>query len=282
MSNQPDPDRPGGGIILSFGLSSLASLGLTIVYIAGGQVQLEGVLLGIALGGLAAGLILLAKQMMPGGHYVQERQITLGLPEEQEETAEALEHAIERRGFLVKVLGAALTALGIAALFPIRSLGSKPGRALYETEWEAGARVVTLDNAPVSINDLEIGGVLTVFPEGFTRPADSQTLLIRIQEDLYAPLAGREGWAPLGFIGFSKVCTHAGCPVGLYTPSNHELFCPCHQSVFDVLSAAAPIEGPATRRLPQLPLDVDAEGFLVAQSDYLEPIGPGFWSRPNA
>jgi ubiquinol-cytochrome c reductase iron-sulfur subunit len=282
VNSQRDPDRPGSGIILSFGFSALASIGLTIVYIAGGQVQLEGLLLAIALGGLAAGLILWAKQMMPGGHYVQERQVTLGLPEEQEETAEALEQAIERRSFLIKMLGAALTALGIAALFPIRSLGSKPGRALYQTEWEAGARLVTLDNAPVSINDLEIGGVLTVFPEGFTRSADSQTLLIRIHEDLYAPLSGREDWAPLGFVAFSKVCTHAGCPVGLYTPSNHQLFCPCHQSVFDVLRAALPTEGPATRRLPQLPLDVDGEGFLVAQSDYLEPIGPGFWSRPSA
>jgi ubiquinol-cytochrome c reductase iron-sulfur subunit len=281
MSNRGTPDRP-GGVAASFGLSALASIGLTVVYIAGGQVQLEGILLGVALGGLAAGLILWAKHMMPGGHYVQERHETLGLPEEQEETAQSLESGMKRRSFLATMLAAALTALGVAALFPIRSLGSRPGRALYQTEWAEGARLVTLDNAPVSVGDLEIGGVLTVFPEGFTRTSDSQTLLIRLAEDEYTPLEGREDWGPLGFIAFSKVCTHAGCPVGLYQPSNHELFCPCHQSVFDVLSAAAPTEGPATRPLPQLPLAVDEDGFLIAQSDYLEPIGPGFWSRPDA
>jgi ubiquinol-cytochrome c reductase iron-sulfur subunit len=282
VNSRRPPDRPGGGIAASFGLSALASLGLTIVYIAGGQVQLEGILLGIALGGLASGLILWAKQTMPGGHYVQERHETLGLPEEQEETAGALEGGMKRRSFLAKMLAAALAALGVAALFPIRSLGSRPGRALYQTEWTEGARLVTLDNAPISVEDLEIGGVLTVFPEGFTRTADSQTLLIRLAEDEYTPLEGREDWGPLGFVAFSKVCTHAGCPVGLYQPSNHELFCPCHQSVFDVLGAAAPTEGPATRPLPQLPLAVDEDGFLIAQSDYLEPIGPGFWSRPDA
>jgi ubiquinol-cytochrome c reductase iron-sulfur subunit len=31
--------------------------------------------------------------------------------------------------------------------------------------------------------------------------------------------------------------------------------------------------------LPQLPLTVDADGYLVARSDYTEPIGPGFWNR---
>jgi len=24
---------------------------------------------------------------------------------------------------------------------------------------------------------------------------------------------------------------------------------------------------------------VDSEGYLVAQSDYREPVGPGFWNR---
>jgi ubiquinol-cytochrome c reductase iron-sulfur subunit len=80
-------------------------------------------------------------------------------------------------------------------------------------------------------------------------------------------------------VGFSKVCTHVGCPVGLYQPSEHRLFCPCHQSAFDVLDAARPIAGPAARPLPQLPLAIDDEGYVIAQSDFTEPIGPGFWER---
>ena len=281
MSDSRGSDRQ-RGTTLCFGISCAASIGLAIVYIAGGQTQLEGVLLGISLGGLAAGLILWAKTMMPGDHYVQEREATLGAgPEEEDDMARSAAEGLRRRSFIVKMLGAAATALGVAAVFPIRSLGSRPGRSLFVTEWTDGARVVTLDNAPVSVDDLEIGGVLTVFPEGFTRTADSQTLLIRIAEDEYFPSPGREDWAPQGFVAFSKVCTHAGCPVGLYQASNHELFCPCHQSVFDVLNAATPTAGPATRPLPQLPLTIDANGFLFAQSDYTEPIGPGFWNRED-
>jgi ubiquinol-cytochrome c reductase iron-sulfur subunit len=37
--------------------------------------------------------------------------------------------------------------------------------------------------------------------------------------------------------------------------------------------------GPATRSLPQLPLQVDQEGFLIAGGDFDEPVGPGYWNR---
>jgi ubiquinol-cytochrome c reductase iron-sulfur subunit len=276
--------RRGRGIATSFAVSAFASIAVTIVYALGGQVQLEGVLLALALGGLSLGLILWAKEMMPGGHYVQERERSLAQPSEQAEVADSFiegEGGIERRSFLTKMLGVALGALGLAALFPIRSLGSRPGRALFVTEWDEGSRVVTLDGTPVRPDDLEVGGVLTVFPEGFTEPADSQTLLIRLGPDEYEALPGREDWAPMDFVAYSKICTHAGCPVGLYQHSNHELLCPCHQSVFDVLDGARPLSGPAERALPQLPLAVDDEGYLVAQSDYTEPVGPGFWGRDD-
>jgi ubiquinol-cytochrome c reductase iron-sulfur subunit len=49
--------------------------------------------------------------------------------------------------------------------------------------------------------------------------------------------------------------------------------------VFDVAHAARPISGPAARALPQLPLQIADDGYLQAQSDYTEPIGPGFWQR---
>jgi ubiquinol-cytochrome c reductase iron-sulfur subunit len=274
--------RRGRGIATSFGVSALASIAVTVVYALGGQVQLEGVLLGLALGGLSLGLILWAKEMMPGGHYVQERERSLAQPSEQAEVADSFHEGdtgIERRSFLTKMLVVALGALGLAALFPIRSLGSRPGRSLFVTEWDEGSRLVTLDGTPVRPEDLAVGGVLTVFPEGFTQPADSQTLLIRLAPDEYEALPGRENWGPLDLVAYSKICTHAGCPVGLYQPTNHELLCPCHQSVFDVLDGARPLSGPAERALPQLPLAVDEEGYLVAQSDYQEPVGPAFWGR---
>jgi ubiquinol-cytochrome c reductase iron-sulfur subunit len=47
--------------------------------------------------------------------------------------------------------------------------------------------------------------------------------------------------------------------------------------VFDPTDAARPVGGPAPRPLPQLPLAVDAEGYLVATADFDRPVGPGAW-----
>jgi ubiquinol-cytochrome c reductase iron-sulfur subunit len=122
-----------------------------------------------------------------------------------------------------------------------------------------------------------VNGFLTVFPEDHTDAADAQTVLIRLAEDDQTP--GPEEATVDGFVAFSKVCTHAGCPVGLYQAATRELFCPCHQSVFAVLEGAEPTAGPATRPLPQLPIGLDENGFLIALGDFPEPIGPGFWNR---
>ena len=130
-----------------------------------------------------------------------------------------------------------------------------------------------------------MGGFITVFPETDVGGAYSQTMLIRVDQ----PPAGgyltpppqfakqRATWAPQGYIAFSKVCTHAGCPVGLYEELTKQMLCPCHQSLFDVTDAAIPIFGPAPRPLPQLPLYIDEEGYFRAQDGYDEPVGPGYW-----
>ena len=270
---------------LAFVLSALASLGLAVVYVTGGQPQLEGILLGTGLGGLAVGLIAWAKHLMPTGPFVQARKVTLRQPEELEEVEESLDQSaatVGRRRFLGRLLAVSLGAFGIAAVFPIRSLGTRPGRALFHTSWRKGSRAVTDAGQPIRPTDLPVDGVLTVFPEGAVGTEDSQTLLIRLPAGDYRPLPGREGWAPGDVVAFSKICTHAGCPVGLYRADSKELYCPCHQSVFEVLDGARPAAGPATMPLPQLPLDVDGDGYLVARSDYTEPVGPGFWNRGHA
>jgi ubiquinol-cytochrome c reductase iron-sulfur subunit len=84
-------------------------------------------------------------------------------------------------------------------------------------------------------------------------------------------------WAPEGFVCYSKICTHAGCPVGLYRAEQHALICPCHQSTFDVLAGATPTYGPAVRPLPQLPIQLQPDGTFVALDDFPEPVGPSFW-----
>ena len=271
---------PVGAIAIVFAVSTAASIGLAVVYIGGGQPQLEGALLLLALGGISIGLVLWAKRLMPHAPHIEERPLLLGAPDEQEETEEAITAGVEqmpRRGFLVRLLVGALTALGLTSLFPIRSLGTAPGSALYRTAWRRGRRAVTDAGVPVRASDLTDNTVLTVFPERYTTAADSPVVLIKTPPGVLRPRPGRESWAPEGIVGFSKICTHAGCPVGLYQAETAELFCPCHQSVFSVPDGAAPTEGPATRALPQLPLAIDAEGFVVAQDDFDEPVGPEFW-----
>jgi ubiquinol-cytochrome c reductase iron-sulfur subunit len=133
------------------------------------------------------------------------------------------------------------------------------------------------------VGDLGIGSIVTVFPQGFENSengqAVDQTVLIRISNEDVVTGKGRETWGPHGYIAYSKVCTHLGCPVGLYEQQLELLVCPCHQSQFDVTKAAIPIFGPAPRPLPQLPLYVDASGNLRSQNGFDQPVGPGFWER---
>ena len=266
--------------VIAFLGSAVSSIVLTVVYITGGQPQLEGLLLGLSMGGIAIGLALVAKETLPHGPFEQERDLMPGETEDRvaaEETFAEGAEPLERRSFLTKLIGLAFGTLGVAALFPIRSLGTRPGRDLFHTPWAEGVRLVTEDGLPVRAEQLQINGVLTVFPQGHTDAADAQTILIRLPEEDEAP--GPEDASVDGFVAFSKVCTHAGCPVGLYQAESRELFCPCHQSAFSVMDGAVPTNGPATRPLPQLPIDVDEEGYLIARGDFPEPIGPGFWDR---
>jgi ubiquinol-cytochrome c reductase iron-sulfur subunit len=141
-------------------------------------------------------------------------------------------------------------------------------------------RVVREDGSPVRPDDLEPDGFITVFPEGHTDAADSSTLLIHYRADQdFMPREGRGDWTVENIVAYSKICTHAGCPVGLYQAELGLLLCPCHQSTFDVLEWARPLFGPAARSLPQLPLALDDDGYIVATGDFSGPVGPGFWDR---
>lgn len=271
-------------IAVSLVVSTVAALGLAAVYIGGGQAQAEGALLMVALGALGVAVILWARLLVPGPEVTVDRG-DLGSPDEDataveqsiDETMDDVPAQVGRRSVL-RLFWVALGALGLAALFPIRSLGPSPGRTLLTTAWREGRRLVDQDGRPVRPETLAVGGTLTVFPEGAERAGDAQAVLVRVEADRLHPARGREEWSPDGNIAYSKICTHVGCPVGLYQQDSHELVCPCHQSTFDVLDGARPSFGPATRPLPQLPLMVDREGFLAARGDFPEPVGPGFWN----
>ncbi len=268
-------------VSVAFVASTLAALGLAAVYIGGGQPQAEGALLFVALGGLGVGAVQWAR-LIDDGPVADDRGELAGSEADRdavEDTVGDEAEDIGRRTVLVRLLLGAVGALGLAALFPIRSLGPSPGSSLERTAWRAGRRLVDSEGRRIRPDTVSVGGTLTVFPEGAAQAGDAQVVLVRVGPGQNRPRRGRDTWAPEGNLAYSKICTHVGCPVGLYQQDTQELVCPCHQSTFAVLDGARPRFGPATRPLPQLPLAVDGEGFLVAQSDFTEPVGPGFWNR---
>lgn len=263
--------------------SIVAALALFAVYAAGGQPQLEGILLFVALGGLGIALMWWARGLMSSIADETQARHPPAVPGEAGSATAAVEEGvteIRRRRFLSRLLLAAAGALGLAALFPVRSLGGSPGDALVRTAWRPGSRLTTIDGDPVNVDDLEVESFTTVFPEGAVGSSDSQAVLIRVDRALLERHHPELAATAEGYVAYSKLCTHAGCPLGLYLAFTHELRCPCHQSTFAVLNGGVPVYGPAARPLPQLPIEVDDEGFLRATGDFTAPVGPSFWNMP--
>ncbi len=279
-------------IALLWGVTAICGIGLMIVYWTGGQAQLEGVLMFGGFAALAAGLVIWARKLVPGQEVTASRGEHTSDPDERSGVVTSLERGtrpmLTRRGFLLKkVLVPVGGVFGLATLWPLASLGSRPDRALFHTKWYPGARLVTEDGRPIRVDDIVVDGELTVFPEGFIEDAMSAAVVINIGTDKMQSRtvngfnqAGFEvGSGPNGIVAFSKICTHAGCPVSLFNVLSMQLICPCHQSTFDILKSCEPVFGPASRPLPQLPLGVRPDGYLIATRDFVEPVGPGFWNR---
>ena len=147
--------------------------------------------------------------------------------------------------------------------------------------------------------DLDGGGMETVFPwresdgDGTTVESEhhlteiamgvrNPVMLIRIKPADMHRVVKRKGQESFNFgelFAFTKVCSHLGCPSSLYEQQSYRILCPCHQSQFDALHFAKPIFGPAARALAQLPITIDKDGYLVANGDFIEPVGPAFWER---
>ncbi|MBN3509020.1 ubiquinol-cytochrome c reductase iron-sulfur subunit [Mycolicibacterium nivoides] len=149
--------------------------------------------------------------------------------------------------------------------------------------------------------DLDAGGMETVFPwresdgDGTTVESEhhlteismgvrNPVMLIRIKPADMSRVVKRKGQESFNFgelFAYTKVCSHLGCPSSLYEQQTYRILCPCHQSQFDALHFAKPIFGPAARALAQLPITIDKDGYLVANGDFVEPVGPAFWERKS-
>lgn len=248
--------------------------------------------LGATMGGglffLGVGLVAWGKYLMPRGPFVEERHPLANSDQDRDAFAAAIVErggsVIKRRKMLGGLLGGGLGIFGVVAVLPLlRSLGPLPKGTLFHTDWRSGSYVVDITGRRVQVGDLAVGSILTVYPEGLQETdrgqAVDQTVLIRISNEDFTTQKGRETWGPHGYVAYSKLCTHLGCPVGLYEQQLQLLVCPCHQSMFNVTNGAIPNFGPAPRPLPQLPLYADSSGYVRSQKDYDQPVGPGFWER---
>jgi ubiquinol-cytochrome c reductase iron-sulfur subunit len=183
---------------------------------------------------------------------------------------------LERRSVLRNALIGAGGIFGVSLLAPVPSLGPAPRDALKRTDWRRGTRLVTTDGEPISADNVTAGGVATVWPEGSINNEISAVILVRVGDTRFRQPTNMEWIVNDELVAYSKVCTHAGCPVGLFREQDNALFCPCHQSTFDAVRGAIPTFGPTARALPQLPLGVDGEGFLIALGDFTEQVGPAY------
>ncbi len=292
-----------------FMLSALAVIGFVVAYVTVptdsftnlgpiGVVQTANLVLGLTFGLaillIGIGAIHWAKKLMSDEEIVDERH-PVGSPKEDQEAAlAAFQTGVAESGFAERPL-LRRTLIGALALFPIplivvlKDMGPLPKDSLRHTIWQAGSRIVVdVTGQKIRPEDLVVGALVSASPEDLDKVqevegnqnarAKASIILVRMKPEEIRSQQG-EGWDYEGILAFSKICTHVGCPIALYQQRTHHLLCPCHQSTFDLADSGAVVFGPAARRMPQLPITVDADGYLVAKSDFQEPVGPSFWER---
>lgn len=288
-----------------FYLSIVGSVFAVAAYIAfpiipgdTGSVRLNTLMLGlgISFGLLAVGIgaIYWAKNLMRGDEITESRHLTRGSDVTRARAVEIFQEGNQESGFgrralIRNSLIGAFVAVPLPAVVLFRDLApaADPVPQLEHTMWAKGTRLTRdPEGTPINVADVTIGSVFHVIPEGLNDKEDrleekakAAVLLMRLKpEDLHVS-KGKENWNYDGIVAYSKICTHVGCPVALYEQQTHHLLCPCHSSTFDVTNECEVIFGPAKRPLPQLPITIDSEGYLVARSDFHEPVGPSFWER---
>ncbi|WNM25678.1 Rieske 2Fe-2S domain-containing protein [Demequina capsici] len=257
-----------------------------------------GLGIAVAMLGIGTGAIHWAKTLMRDHEMVEERHPMRSSDEARDGAVQDLKDGVvdsglagPKRRSLLK--GSLITALAIAPLSllvpQIGSMGADWNVSKFRsTMWAKGVRLTKDPSGdPIKASDVTIGSVFHVIPDGLNdleegkleEKAKAVVLLVRLNPADLNVQPGRENWSFDGIIAYSKICTHVGCPVALYEQQTHHLLCPCHQSTFDVANGAKVVFGPAKRPLPQLPIAVDDEGYIIAQSDFHEPVGPSFWDR---
>jgi ubiquinol-cytochrome c reductase iron-sulfur subunit len=294
-------------VAASFTLAFLAGCGFIAAYVGLGVHTVDktlrsnlglGVSLSVTLLALGFGALIWVRHLMPNVETVEERHELRSDAKDREAFEEYFKEGTATSQFVKRPLVRRTLMLGTLPLVAapvvlLRDLGPQPGTSLRHTVWSPGRRLlVSGTNQPLTPAQFNApGSMITIVPDGFTEDQDAlakaSVILIKFRAgELHIPtrveggtLLGTMNWTVDNIVAYSKICTHVGCPVALYEQTTHHILCPCHQSTFDAANGANVIFGPAARPLPQLPMTTDAQGYLVAKSDFKEPVGPSFWER---
>lgn len=243
--------------LLGWSVAAAAALvALATAWVVAPRIELLGVL-----GTLAAICVSVALHHLVVTSDLGER--TIPRPAEVDEFA-----AFRSRRRVVGGLAAA-GLLGAGAIAGLLRFGP---RAPEGTAWQAGSRLTTIDGRSIRPDDVPLGGVVTAWPEAAVGSELSAVMLIRLR-DAPDPPTMLDGVVDETLVAYSRLCTHAGCAVALYRDVDQALFCPCHQATFDARRGAEPVFGPASHPLPQLPLGIDGEGYVIATGDLSAPPG---------
>lgn len=251
-----------------------------------------GMTLGIALFCIGAGAVHWSRTLMSGHEMVQERH-----PIEADAATKAAartafgagadDSGLGRRKLIRNTMFGALALVPLSGVVLLRDLGPLPGDKLRHTMWRKGLLLVNENTMePLRPEDITVGSLTFAMPEGlefddhdFQKEIAKAALMLVRLEPTDIKDKQQLDWSHEGIVAFSKICTHVGCPVSLYEQQTHHVLCPCHQSTFDLTDGARVIFGPAGHSLPQLNISVNNDGFLEAQGDFAEPVGPSFWER---
>jgi ubiquinol-cytochrome c reductase iron-sulfur subunit len=260
-----------------------------------------GSTLGLTMLFLGIGAVIWVRRIMPDVEITEMRHPMRSEEEDREAFAETFKEGADasqfvKRPILRRTLIAATVPVAVAPVVLLRDLGPLPGTSLDHTVWRKGLRLLNYGaNTPIRPGDFSSpGGMITVVPDGyqddFDQLAKAACIIIKFapgqvtytDHDYSVEGYTVKNWTVDNIVCYSKICTHVGCPAALYEETTHHILCPCHQSTFDATRGAKVLFGPASRPLPQLPMTVDADGYLVAKSDFTQPVGPSFWERGNS
>jgi ubiquinol-cytochrome c reductase iron-sulfur subunit len=271
-----------------------------------------GFTFGLAVFAVGMGVIAYSKKLLPEDLTIQQRHDGRSQEIDRYTAAARLvqtgrQSGITRRKMIYRSVGAAGGILGVGVL--VAAFGGLiknpwkegPDSPLLKTGWFSpdGERVYMRRDtgepdsvALVKAGDLAPGSMETVYPFKESErndpdalaealvSSDSPVMLINLRPNVSViKRAGQEDFNYGTLFAYSKICSHMGCPTSLYEDQTNRILCPCHQSQFQANEYAKPVFGPAARPLAQLPIAVDDQGYLYARSDFIEPVGPGFWER---